>query len=100
MIWYDEDRETTAFYQTPHIEQFPHSERGKPWLQGDVYQQPWQTTDIIPLQFSSTFDPIVIYLVNEEGFVIRSWVGLNKLPNRDFPGLYVFEFALSLAGLS
>jgi len=99
LIWYDEGRATTPYYQTPHFEQFPHAERGKPWLQGDVWHQVWQTTDIIYLQFSSTFDPIVIDLLNEEGFVVRSWVGLNKLPNREFPNLYVFEFALSLAGL-
>jgi hypothetical protein len=68
-------------------------------MQGDVWQQVWQTTDIIKLQFSATFDPIIIELLNEEDFVIRSWVGLNRVPNREFPALYIYEFALSLANL-
>lgn len=100
LIWYDENRATSAVFQTPHIEQFPHRDRGKAWLQGDEWHQPWQTTDIIYLQFPSTFDPIQIDLIDEEGFVVRSWVGLNKLPNKDFNGLYLFEFGLSLAGIT
>lgn len=100
LIFYREDRAVTNTYQTPNIDLFPHGERGKAWLQGDEYCQVWQTTDIIYLQFSSTFDPIVIELLNESNQVIDSFVGLNVIPNRDFPGLYVYEFAISLSGLT
>jgi len=99
LIWYPESRATSAKYQTAHIDDFPHDERGQPWMQGNVFQQLWQTTDIIWLQFFASFDPITIELLDENDFVIRSWVGLNKIPNRDFSGLYLFEFGISLAGL-
>jgi len=100
IVFYREDRATTDVFQTPHFEDFPFGERGKAWLQAGAFKQLWQTDDIINLQFASTFDPIIITLLNTDGVAVITLPALIGLPNIYYPNAYSFEVAMSLAGLT
>jgi len=98
--FYDEDRGTSAVWQTPHFEEFPFADRSKPWLQAGKTRRVWQTTDIINLQFTSSFDPIVVSLVDSRGIAVITLPTLIGLPNRDYPNTFSFEVSMSLASVS
>jgi len=97
--FYDVDRSVLDKYFTRHFDEFKFSERGYAWEQPADYCQIWQTDDIIRLQFESTFDPIIVSLLDINGSVITSLPALIGLPNRFIPNTYSFEVELSLAGL-
>jgi len=99
VIFFDEDRATTDEFQTPHFEDFPFAERGQEWYQSGAFKQLWQTTDIIELQFSSQFDPIIISLLNEHDVEVITLPALIGLPNIYYPNTWSFEVSMSLAGL-
>ena len=97
--FYDPDRATTDTYQTPHFDDFPMTERLLPWQVPADYHQPWQTTDIIYLQFESTFDPIIVELIDENGSSVITLPALVGLPNRYYPNTFSYEVEMSLASL-
>ena len=99
IIWYEEDRAVTDQFQTPHFEDFPFNERGQDWLQSYPFSRVWQTTDIIELQFTSQFDPIIVSLLNSNGEEVITLPALIGLPNLDYPNTWIFEVSMSLAGL-
>ncbi len=87
-------------FQTPHFDDYKFEDRLLPWqgLAEDV--RTWQNTDIIHLQFTSSFDPIVVELINEEGEIFITLPALIGLPNKFIPGTFSFQVSMSLAGLS
>lgn len=87
-------------YHTRHLEQAFFSDRILPWQQRETFLQRWQTTDIINLQFSSAFDPIVVQLTNTDDVVVASAVMVRKVPSRNNPGFFCYEASLSLAGIA
>jgi hypothetical protein len=99
VVFYRNDRAVTDEFQTPHFEEFTFGERGKDWLQVGAFKQIWQTDDIIKLQFSSTFDPIIITLLNSDDVPVITLPALIGLPNIYYPNAFSFEVAMSLAGL-
>lgn len=99
VVFYRADRATTDGFQTAHFEDFPFGERGKDWLQTGRFKQVWQTDDIINLQFTSTFDPIIVTLLNTADEAIITLPALIGLPNIYYPNAFSFEVAMSLAGV-
>lgn len=94
--FYDVARANLPAYFTKHFGSFPFKERLYFWQQQDDYIQIWQTTDIIYLQFESSFDPIVVNLLDENGAVVQAFPALNKIPNKYQAGTYVYEVAINL----
>lgn len=95
--FYDPNRAVTDKYQTPHFDDFLFAERLLQWQTPADYLQVWQTTDIIYLQFESTFDPIVVDLVDQYGSVIITLPALVGLPNFYYANTYSYEVSMSLA---
>lgn len=93
-------RSNLAIYNTKQFDEYLFKERLYPWQQPEDYVQVWQTTDIISLQFESTFDPIIVQLVDKWGNEILSQPALIGLPNKFLPGTFSFEVSMQLAGLT
>lgn len=98
VIFYDTDRVNLPKYFTNHFEIYPFSERFYEWETRLDHKQLWQTEDIINLQFESTFDPIVVRLMNKSGMVLN-FTALRRLPNIYIPNTWSYEVSISLAGL-
>jgi hypothetical protein len=98
--FYDVTRATTANYQTKHFDDFMFAERLFYWEQKEDYKRFWQTTDIIPLQFESTFDPLIVTLINKYGTTIITLPALIGLPHKYIPNAFAYEIAMSLAGVT
>ena len=99
VIFYNANRGVTDEFQTQHFEDFPFDERGKLWLQLATHSQIWQDTDIINLQFESTFDPIIVSLIDSNNNEIITLPALIGLPNIYYPNTWSFEVSMSLAGV-
>lgn len=97
--FYEPARAVTDKYQTPHFDDFPIGERLLPWQTPADYVQLWQDDDIIKLQFESTFDPIVVELLDENDDAAITLPALIGLPNKYYPNTYSYEVSMSLAGL-
>lgn len=97
--FYKTTRENLPKYFTKFLGDFLFKERLYAWQQKDDYLQIWQTTDIINLQFESTFDPIIVKLVDENGYAVITLPALIGMPNKYLPGTYAFEVSMSLADL-
>lgn len=87
-------------YFTKHFDDYPFELRSHPWLQQASFERIWQVTDIINLQFISSFDPITVQLVDQYGNVKINLPALIGLPNKFIAGTYAFEVSMSLAGLN
>ena len=94
------DRANLPIYFTKHFEDYLFSERLYNWQTASDFIQPWQTTDIIYLQFSSTFDPIIVELVDSNGVAVITLPALVGLPNIYYPNTYSFEVSMSLASVT
>lgn len=97
--FYREDRADSPVYHTRHFDDWTYEERLKPWQQRAGYHQPWQTTDIINLQFESMFDPITVELIDKYGRVYISLPTITGLPNRFLANTFSYQAQMSLAGL-
>jgi hypothetical protein len=98
--FYDVDRANLDKYFTKHFDDYPFDERLYDWHEPDEYVQPWQTTDIIKLQFESTFDPIIVELVDRFGIAQITLPALVGLPNKYYANTFSFEIAMSLASVT
>lgn len=99
VMFYESDRANLEKYYTKHFEKWMFPERILDWQQPEEYCQIWQTTDIIKLQFESTFDPIVVKLLDSDGNIAIELPALIGLPNIFLPGTFSFEVSMSLADL-
>lgn len=95
--FYDPDRAVTDKYFTPHFDQFPFEERLYDWQQPEEYTQIWQVDDIINLQFESSFDPIIVELIDQYGVATITLPALVGLPHKLFANTFSYEVAMSLA---
>lgn len=95
--FYDADRTNIDAYFHKHFDAYPFAERLYEWQDAIDYVQLWQTTDIINLQFESTFDPITVELVNSSDVAVISLPALVGLPNKFLTGTYSYEVEMSLA---
>ena len=86
-------------YNTRHFDDHKFENRLLPWQEEATYQQVWQTTDIINLQFIATFNPITVQLINENGEIVEQLPALIGLPNLFIPNAWAFEVNLSLGPL-
>jgi hypothetical protein len=94
------DRANLSNFFTKHFDNFMFDERLLAWQEPADYCQPWQTTDIINLQFESTFDPLIVELYNSSDIAVITLPALIGLPNKYYPNTYSFEVSMSLAGLT
>ena len=92
-------RTNLAKYFTKHFDDYLFAERLHYWQQPEDYTQIWQTTDSINLQFSSTFNPIQVQLINQYGFPVITLSGIVGLPNKAYPSTMTFEVKMSLASV-
>lgn len=99
VLFFETTRSNLPKYFTHHFEKWMFDERLYYWQQRENFHQIWQTTDIINLQFESTFDPIIVKLVNQHGIAIVTLPALIGLPNTGIAGTYAFEVNLSLAAV-
>lgn len=99
IIFYDINRANLSKYFTKYMQDYMFSERLYYWQQRTDYCQVWQVEDIIKLQFESTFDPIVVNLLDKYGNIVIALPALIGLPNIYEPLKYSFEISMSLAGL-
>lgn len=100
VIFFSTDRTNLPAYFTKHFEDFTFGERQYYWQQQEDYKQIWQTTDIINLQFESTFSPIDVNLLDEDGKLVISLPAIMGLPNKFIPGTFSFEVSMSLGSLA
>jgi hypothetical protein len=100
VLFYQTTRANLSKYFTRFLGDFMFNERLYEWQQPSDYIQVWQTDDIINLQFESTFDPITVKLVNENGNAVITLPSLSKIANKYQPGTYCYEANMSLAGLT
>lgn len=98
--FYDPDRAVTDQFQTPHFDDFLPEERIYPWQQTKAFKRIWQTTDIIYLQFTSSFDPLIVELLDEYDNAKITLPALIGLPNKYYPNTFSFQIAMSLAGMT
>ena len=98
--FYEVDRENLPNYFTKHLDDYPFEERLLNWHEPDQWEQIWQTTDIIKLQFESTFDPITVSLVDENGNAVIELPAIVGLPNRYYANTRAYEVAMSLAAVT
>ncbi|MEO6550616.1 MAG: hypothetical protein ABIN94_21600 [Ferruginibacter sp.] len=100
VMFYEENPVILDKYQTKHYGMFPFSKRLLPWQpQDETYVQIWQTTEVIRLQFESTFDTISVQLLDEDDNAIITLLAVLGLPHADIPYLFSYEVAMSLAGI-
>ena len=99
VIFYETVRENLPKYFTKFMGDFMFSERQYAWQQRSDYIQVWQTTDIINLQFESTFDSIIVKLLDENGDAVIELPALIGLPNKFITNTFSFEMNMSLADL-
>lgn len=95
--FYEADRANIEAYFTKHFDKFPFDERLYDWQDPVDFVRLWQTTDIVPLQFESTFDPLVLELVDENGDAVITLPALVGLPNQYYPNTFAYEVEMSLA---
>ena len=76
---------------------YDFEERLYEWQDREDYTRVWQTTDIINLRFESTFDPIIVQLLDSKGNIVIALPALVGLPNRAIPNAFSFEVQMSLA---
>jgi len=100
LIFWELNKRMLPNFNTKFMEDFEFSERGYWWQDREVYCQPWQTTDIISLQLASTFSPLILSIKNEYGDVVLQRSASATVPHLNYPGLFVYEFHMSLAGLA
>lgn len=100
VIFWEQDKTNLPAYFSKFPEDFKFGDRLYFWQQRSDYKQLWQTTDIITLQFSSSFDPIIVQLLDETGNEVITLPALIGLPNKFIPGTYSFEIMMSLAGVT
>ncbi len=97
LIFYKVGRANLTKYFTRHFDEWMFEERLYDWQAPLEYPQPWQATDIVPLQFESTMDPIIVKLMDGLGNAVITLPALIGLPNIYLPGTFSFEVAMSLA---
>ena len=100
LVFYDPNKVRPAQYQTRHINEYPFSESQPAWVNPADYWQPWQTSDIIPLQFIANYSAIQVDLVDAVDFRGNSLLALSSLnsyANRYQAGYYAYEAFMSLA---
>lgn len=97
--FYEPDRAVTDTFFTPHFDDFPIAERLYEWQTPADFVQLWQITDIIKLQIESTFDPIVVQLLDSNDSVVIDLPALVGLPNKYYPNTFSYEVAMSLAAV-
>lgn len=100
IIFFEVGKTNLPKYFTKQFEDYPFAERQYYWQQREDYLQVWQTTDIINLQFESTFDPIIVKLLDDEGTAVITLPALIGLANKFLTNTWSFEVMMSLAGLT
>lgn len=87
-------------YLTKFMDDYPFEDQIYPWQEPTRYAQKWQNSDTIPLQMESNFDPLQIDVLDINGDEIGiSFSAQLQIPNKYIAGMYVYQFALSMAAI-
>ncbi len=84
-------------YFTKHLEKYSFKDRLYDWQEQVNFCQIWQKEDIINLQFSSNYAPIIVSLLNEYGEEVVSLPALIGLPNKYISNTFIYQASISLA---
>jgi len=99
-VWFfEKDKTNLPKYFTKHFTDYSPSQRRYSFQEKDKNIRIWQTTDIVYLQLESTFSPLILNLLNENGYAVISLSASASIPHLYLPDVYVYEFSMSLAGL-
>jgi hypothetical protein len=90
----------SAQYDTRDMEDFLFADRLQLWEEKKLYKQKWKQTDTIWYQFESNMSPlqIDIFNVDYQDPVITITMDMVAA-NPRLPGFYIYQAAVSLAGL-
>ncbi len=86
-------------YLTRHFDDFVDAAQRQEWETQVFYNQKWQTSDTIKLQFESNFSAIQVDLITCDETVIIPQAATPVRANLYQPGYYVFENTFSLASV-
>lgn len=87
-------------YQTKHFDDFGFKDRLYPWQQPEEEVRIWQTTDIVYIQVTANFSPVVLELVDMDDNPLIQLPANITLANIYVDGAYIYQFSMSLAGLA
>jgi hypothetical protein len=101
--FYKVGRTNTNTYFTKHFDDFTYEERLAQlyWKAQNEYKDVWQTTDIISIQYESSFDPIILELRKYgSDALVATFPAQLKIANKFIAGAFAYETDCSLAGLN
>jgi hypothetical protein len=98
--WYEITPAQFDEYRTKFMDDYRFAEQIKSWQEPVTYAQKWQTSDTIYQQFESNFDPLQIDIIDQDGNEVLSFSAQLQIPNKYITGLFVYQFAMSLAPLA
>lgn len=87
-------------YLSRHMDDFLLSNQLEVYETPVVYEQKWTTSDVIPLQFQANFGSIQIQLIDCRQTVYQTFLATRVRANKFYPGFYIYEQYISLAGVA
>lgn len=97
--FFDNAQVQPATFNTRHFDDYRFEDRLLPWQTEETWQQVWQTTDIINLQFTASFNPITVQLITEDEEIVGELPAIMGLPNKFIPNAWSFQVNLALGDL-
>lgn len=94
------DETLTTNFNTKHFDDYKFEKRQLPWDSQECWEQVWQTTDIVNLQFASTFNPITVQLLDSDDNIVSQLPSIMGLPNMFLDNTWSFQVSFSLGDLS
>jgi len=99
--FYNKNEAQFPQYLTRHFNDYPYKDTILRWQEKIKYFQKWQTSDTTFLQFQSNFQPLQIDVLDwRTSQPVTTLVANLQIPNTGAqPGFFVYQFALSWAGI-
>lgn len=83
-------------YISKHMDDFPFTETIMPWEQQTRFFQPWQISDSIRQQITTTYGPVALNVLDCQGNTVYSTTFQQKQQDANNPGNYIYESDLAL----
>lgn len=87
-------------YESRDIDDFEFFDSIPEWEEQVDYYQPWNLTDIFPLQILADFGPINFIVKDLDGNIIETISFTQVAQSQDMPGLYIYQASIDLSVLS
>lgn len=96
VTFYEVDPVALPQYTSRHMDDYWFSEQIRGWQTPVSFKQKWTVDDAVKLQFSSTFGPIQVQLIDCAQNVIIDQNAVLRKKNRRAEGFNIYEVAVSL----